>query len=71
MDLVSVAKTITTVRQFDTEGRLVKETETVVDDAVWTQPYRLPSPTWVPPTYPSYPYTVWCGTSAVPDAYRS
>lgn len=57
----------TTVREYDAEGRLVKETVTETADDNWPQldPYQ-----WTYPNYGDYrrqyPTTTWCSTEAVP-----
>jgi hypothetical protein len=60
-----MAKTTTTVKEYDEKGRLVKETITVVDNSGYhTYPYVVPTapyPTIYP--YKQYPYTVWNTTS--------
>lgn len=50
-----MAKTTVTVREYDEQGRMVKETitESVYDNYTWTYPYR-----WTPP------YTVSWGSSS-------
>jgi hypothetical protein len=63
-----MAKTTTTVKEYDDKGRLVKETITVVDNGGYhTYPYVLPaspSPTIYPYPYKQYPYTVWNTSSS-------
>lgn len=65
-----MAKTTTTVREYDDEGRMVKETVTVTDSGGYVYPYVIPTTTNPYPTIPykqypytQYPYTVWNGVN--------